>query len=354
LLWSVLALLGPAAVASAQSPWSYRGRVSFEAGLEQANASSPLVPPGPKAWDADGLFLTAADATWDPWSRLRLAGGVIAIASDGKKPRLRAREAYVRASVTRWMDVEAGKRLVRWGVGYGFSPTGVLDPPRVATDPNDRLGRNDGLVLARADVFYGPASLTVAGTERLAAVRLRTVIGGVEVALIASASEDTRPSSGVNVTHVIGQRLEWHAELLAHDRAPGSGRTISGVAGLQYTFAAGANIVVEYHRNGRGLSGAEWTAVTRGERAPGAFVARRQALFIRAVRTDADDGVVPELIVIANLDDGGWTVVPAITWTAHSRIQLYARSTHLAGGPRSIAAFSPWSTALTIGATARF
>ena len=27
---------------------------------------------------------------------------------------------------------------------------------------------------------------------------------------------------------------------------------------------------------------------------------------------------------------------------------------HLAGGPRSLAAFAPWSTALTLGAAARF
>jgi hypothetical protein len=77
-------------------------------------------------------------------------------------------------------------------------------------------------------------------------------------------------------------------------------------------------------------------------------------MFIRAVRADAERGIVPEFIVIANLDDGGWTVVPAITWAAHQRLNLFVRSTHLAGGPRSIAAFAPWSTALALGASARF
>jgi hypothetical protein len=355
MLLVAVALLASGGVASAQATWAYRGRVSLETGLQQANASSPLVPEGRKAWDASALFAGAADASWEPGPRLRLAGGGLVTASEAGDVDARARELYARAGVTSWMDVEAGKRLVRWGVGYGFSPTGVLDPPRVATDPNDRLGRHEGRVLARADLFRGSTSLTLAGAEgSLAAARLRTVVGGIELALIGSASEGARPSYGASVTHVIGQRLEWHAEMLVHDRAPDGGRTVSGVAGVQYTFGAGTNLVVEYHRNGRGLSGAEWTSVIRGERAPGSAVARRQALFIRAARADSERGIAPELIVIANLDDGGWTVVPAVTWTAHRRLQVYARSTHLAGGPRSLAAFAPWSTALTLGAAARF
>jgi hypothetical protein len=355
LLLTAVALLASGGIASAQTTWAYRGRVSMETGLQQANASSPLVPEGRNAWDTSALLVAAADASWEPGPRMRLAAGGIVTASDAGDVDARAREAYARVSVSSWMDVEAGKRLVRWGVGYGFSPTGLLDPPRVATDPNDRLGRNEGRVLARADLFRGSTSLTVVGAEgSLAAARLRTVVGGVELALVGSASAHARPSYGANVTHVIGQQLEWHAELLVHDRAPDGGRAVSGVAGVQYTFGAGTNLVVEYHRNGRGLSGAEWTAITRGERAPGSIVARRQALFIRAARADSERGIAPELIVIANLDDGGWTVVPAVTWTAHRRLQVYARSTHLAGGPRSIAAFAPWSTALTLGAVAHF
>jgi hypothetical protein len=355
MLLAAAALLASAGMASAQANWAYRGRVSLETGLQQANASSPLVPDGRGAWDASALFVGATDASWEPEPWLRLAGGGIVTTSDAGDVDARVREAYARVGVTPWMDVEAGKRLVRWGVGYGFSPTGVLDPPRVATDPNDRLGRNEGRVLARADLFRGPASLTIAAASgSLAAARVRTVMGGVELALIGSAAADARPSYGANVTHVIGRQLEWHAEMLVHDRSPGGGRAVSGVAGVQYTFGASTNLVVEYHRNGRGLSDTEWTAVTRGERAPGSLIARRQSLFIRAARADADRGVVPELIVMANLDDGGWTVVPAVTWTAHRRVQVYARSTHLAGGPHSIVAFAPWSAALALGAAARF
>src|SRR5688500_7922118 len=267
--------------------------------MQQSNASSPLLPREQAAWDAGTLLVASADSSWEPSPRIRLEGGGI-VTADADNIAVRAREAYARLSINSWMDLEAGKRLVRWGVGYGFSPTGVLAPPRVATDPTDRLGRYEGLTLVRADVFRGPASFTVAASSRLIAARLRTVVHGVELAVVGAASSATRPSFGASVTHVIGQQLEWHAEVLVHDRAPGD-RTLSGVAGLQYTFAAGVNLVVEYHRNGRGLSGEQWTAVMRGERAPDGRVARRQSLFIRAVRADADRGIVPEFIVIANL-----------------------------------------------------
>ncbi len=256
------------------------------------------------------------------------------------------REGYGRVSVTNWMDVEAGKRLLRWGVGYGFAPAGVLDPPRLATDPTDRLGVNEGRPMGRVDLFRGETSLTVAaaGASRVAAARLRTVLsGGVEVALIASAAPGAAPSWGGTITHVIGQQLEWHAEVIAQDArntravsAAAGARRMSAAAGAQYTFLNGMNVVLEYHRNGRALDG------------------HQQSLFMRAARSIGEAGLSPEVILIAGLDDGSRTVVPGITWTPTGRVQLHARATRLFGGHQSIAHLAPWSTSLTAGATLRF
>jgi hypothetical protein len=235
------------------------------------------------------------------------------------------------------MDVEAGKRLLRWGVGYGFSPAGVLDPPRAATDPTDRLGLNEGRQMARVDLFRGDTSLTVAaaGPSRVAAARLRTVLsGGVEVALIATAAPGAGPSWGGTITHVLGQQLEWHAEVIQQDAQ--QARATSAVAGVQYTFLNGTNVVLEYHRNGRNLEG------------------HQQSLFMRAARSLTDAGLAPEVILIAGLDDGSRVMVPGIAWTPRGRVQLHARATRLLGGRRSIARMAPWSTSLTAGATVRF
>lgn len=343
-------LLASPPAALAQGEWTYRARAGVEGAATSLSSS--------------GLLFTTADSTWDD-GRLRVGGGLIFTGEDGGQFDVRARELFGRVSATPWMDVEVGKRLVRWGVGYGFAPTGVLDPARVATDPTDRLGRNEGTTLVRADLFRGGSSITLAATaHRVAAARARTVIGGVEIALVARVRRGERVAWGVNLTHVVGERLEWHAEFLSHDRGegapPGRGqpppprRAFSAVAGLQYTFTGGANVVLEYHRNGHGLDDGEWAGVLAGTRPPGVAPARRQFLFLRIARSGAEAALAPELIVIAGLDDGGWTIVPGVTWTPRARLQVYARVLHLAGPKRSVVANAPWSTSFTIGTAVRF
>jgi hypothetical protein len=332
----VAALAGDAA---AQTDWAYRGRVTIEAD-------------GTRAGGATGrstIFVVAADSSWDSGGRVKLAGGLVASGSSKTSLSVQAREAYARISTTSWMDLEAGKRLVRWGVGYGYSPAGVLDPPRVPTDPSDRLGRNEGMPLARADLFRGDTSLTVAvasptlwrdgaipGTpSRLVAARLRTVLaGGLEVAVIGSAAGNRRLSGGGTVTHVIGQRLEWHGEVLVHDR----GAAVNAVAGLQYTLP-GVNVVMEYHR--------------RGPSGPAGGPAGH-LLFVRTARAGADVTIAPELIVIRALDDGTWTAVAGASWTVQRRLVFYARAMRRTAPAVPRAGLPPAADTFAFGATVRF
>jgi hypothetical protein len=330
-----LVVIAPRA-ATAQSSTTYRAQVTAEAAVIKVNGASPLVPAGADAWSSGGLFVVTGAGSWDYGGRLKLAGGLaMSGASDGEV-HARTREGYARLSATNWMDVEAGKRLVRWGVGYGFSPAGVLDPPRIATDPTDRLGVNEGRPMARVDLFRHDSSVTVAASsDRLVAARVRTVTaGGLEIAMVASAVPGAGPSWGGTVTHVVGRRLEWHAEAIEQDAK--NGRAVSAVAGVQYTFQPGVNVVLEYHRKARDLDG------------------RRESLFVRAARSGAETTLAPEIILIAGLNDGSRTLVPGVIWTPVARLPIYARATHLFGGRRSIARLAPWSTAFTLGATLRF
>jgi hypothetical protein len=335
LVYLVLAAAGPRA-ATAQSTATYRAQVTAEATVNQTNGASPLVQAGSEGWTHGGLFVVAGAGAWDYHGRLKLAGELAMWGASGGEVRTRAREGYARLSATDWMDVEAGKRIVRWGVGYGFSPAGVLDPPRIATDPTDRLSLNEGRMMARVDLFHHDSSLTVAAAANdLFAARVRTVApGGLEVALIASAAPGAGPAWGGTITHVVGRQLEWHAEVIAHDAK--DRRTMSAVAGVQYTFQAGLNVVLEYHRDGLGLGG------------------RQESLFVRAAGSGAETRLAPEIILIAGLNDGSRTVVPGIGWTPVPRLRIHARGTRLFGGRRSIARLAPWSTALTLGATVRF
>jgi hypothetical protein len=305
---AAVALLASAVPAAAEPQFTYRARVSFETRPADIRAAT--------------LVVAAADSSWER-GRLRLAGGLVAARGARAGRRLVAREAYARISATSWMDIEAGKRLVRWGVGYGFAPTGVLDPPRLATDPTDRLGRQEGLPMARVDVFAGGTSLTIAAASptRMVAARLRTMLPhGVEVAVIGAAAAHRRPAVGANLTHVVGQRLEWHMEVLSR------AGSVSAAAGLQYT-ARGVNAVIEYHRD-------------QAPASPGSPGGRR--VFVRGARAGADVRLAPELILIRSMDDGRWTTVAGVRWTLRQRIEWNARITHT-GRP-----------ALSFGATVRF
>ena len=345
-----LALLVAAPVSAQSVTW--RARAIAEVTSVRANDRAPLRQAS-DPWTLERTLVASADGTWTLADRASGSVALAGLASDPGAGALKVREAYIRVAAATWLDVEAGTRLVRWGVGYGFAPAGVLDPARVAHDPTDRLQLNEGRLMVRADAFRGDSSVTLAVAERRSAVRVGTLLnGGVEIGLIASASRAAAPQFAATVTHVIGDHLEWHAEALVHSHE--GRRTASAAIGAQYTFETGLNVVVEYHRNGRGLDDEDWQDVLSGRRSPGSRPARQHTLFFRAAAADADARLAPELIAIANLDDGGWTIVPALGWRFGDRVTIHARALRLTGDSRALAGTAPFTTQITSGVTVRF
>lgn len=351
-LLAIVAVISSAAPVSAQSSWTYSGRLTAESTSIRTNPASPLGGPS-EDWNTRTYVVTTGDSAWTSGDRFRIAGAFAAVGSSNGTAEGRVRELYGRASAASWLDLEVGKRVLRWGVGYGFSPAGLLDPPRIATDPGDRLQLNEGRLLARADAYRGGTSFTLAVAERRTAARLSAILGGgVEIAAIGAAIQGQRPSMAATVTHVVGQQLAWHVDAAFADHE--QGRALTAAVGVQYTFARGVNVVVEYHRNGRGFDRDGWNEVLAGRRAPRERPARQNSLFTRVARAGADGAIIPELIVVAGLDDGGWTVVPSITWAAHKRLQAHIRATWLAGPDRAVVSLAPFSTSITASVAVRF
>jgi hypothetical protein len=375
--------------ATIASAWTYRVRVSAEATASRANTSSPFGLASGSLWDGTSHLVATGDSTWTPGDRLHIGAGIVALGGADRDAAVRVRQAYARVSAASWLDVEAGKRLVRWGTGYAFTPTGLLDPPRDATDPQDRLGLNDGMALAQATLFRGDTALTVAAAaprawrsataapERLVAAKLRTAIHGFEVAFVASAADGRRVSTGANFTHVIGERLEWHGEWLLHDGispwlarldpAASGARTASALLGVQYTAANGVNLVVEVYRDGNGLDGAAWNRLVGGARPavsqPGATSAasaaigrpsRRDFVFLRAARASTTARWRPELMAIAGTDDGALTIVPTSAWTIRDHADVYVRGVVLTGARRSEPRAAPIAGTVTAGLAIRY
>ncbi len=381
-------------------------RLVNEASSDRSNPETLMPGAGrSQAWQTSDYGMAALDASWSANARLRL-GGAAAVFGDtaSGNVRLRVRQAYARVSATDWLDVEGGKRILKWGTGYAFTPTGVLDPPRDPADPRDRLGVNEGVVYGGIHLFRGDTALSVVGAlpdtwrssvptapHHVVAARLRTLVHGFEVAAIAGTADTTGPSWGANFTHVIGDNLEWHGEVLVHRRGPVPGlppallppesrdREVSVLVGCQYTFNVGVNVVLEYYHDGNGLGRDAWTRLTSLARltpqsglptsdsglstvssglptpdAGFALPGLRQFAFVRFAPAAAEPKLLPEVLAIAGLEDGSLTLVPGLTWTAQLHLQVYVRGTLLTGRSGSVARAAASRGGLQAGVAVRF
>jgi hypothetical protein len=135
---------------------------------------------------------------------------------------LRIKEAYAGLSAGDF-DFTLGRRMVRWGTGYAFTAAGVLDPPRIPTNPTDRLNLNEGREMVKADYVHGPHAFTLAwSTAALApaaanlhdttAFRYNVLVHGFDTSLIAGDDRGGDAFGGLTFTRVLGESWELHGE----------------------------------------------------------------------------------------------------------------------------------------------
>ncbi len=208
------------------------------------------------------------------------------------------REFSFNYSLSDAWDITIGKKILKWGTGYAFNPTGVVEPQRSPSDPSDRLGENEGLDLASVDFFTGKSSLTLVyvnesgigsrkwhwGAQQIA-LRAYTFLSGLDLSFVGHYREGDRLELGGNWSYVVGDNLELHGEFLGKQ---GSSNLYNRIVetndiqqifssypyvamydyssqifyklliGAQYTFGNGINIAVEFYRNTEGLSTGQW------------------------------------------------------------------------------------------------
>jgi hypothetical protein len=208
------------------------------------------------------------------------------------------RELSYDLSLTDNLDMTVGRKILKWGPGYAFNPTGVVEPQRSPSDPSDRLGQNVGRTLISVNAFLGKSSLTLvylndaqfqSGNfhwgEHDYALRAYTFLNGLDLSGILHYRQGDRLEVGTNWSYVVGENLELHGEFLAKkgsstlyheilwsdnpeqifasypytERFDNSNEIFYKLLlGGQYTFENGVNIALEYYRNMEGLSTSEW------------------------------------------------------------------------------------------------
>jgi len=174
--------------------------------------------------------------------------GLTATYSD-TSTQLRVREAYGGISA-RDFDFTAGRKMVLWGAGYAFSAAGVLDPPRMPTNPADRLNVNEGRDMVKADWVHGSQAISAAwSTAALApasanlrdtaALRYNVLVRGFDTSLIAGHDRGGDSFGALTFTRVVGQAWEVHGEAVWREQA-------AVLLGAKYTFS-GVTCIGEFY-----------------------------------------------------------------------------------------------------------
>ena len=209
---------------------------------EEATFAGGLRVPGPASGNLLLLQPTFAYKDGDRW---RFAASLAALTdTDGDThDQVRIREAYAGLSLGDF-DFSAGKKLLRWGTGYAFTATGILDPPRVATNPTDRLSLNEGVNLVQGDFIKGGSDVTVVwadtGTRQTTAARYNKLFDGFDTSVIVAQDRGGPSFAGGNFTRVFGDRVEVHGEL-----AWRQGAAVLG--GGKYTTSSGITFIGEFY-----------------------------------------------------------------------------------------------------------
>ncbi len=168
----------------------------------------------------------------------------------GTHTQFRVKEAYGGLSAGDF-DFMVGRRIVRWGTGYAFSPAGVLDPPRDPTNPTDRLNLNQGRDMVKADYVHGPHALSLVWSSAAlapaksnlhdtTAFRYNILVHGFDTSLIAGDDRGGDAFGGLTFTRVFGQAWELHGEAAWREQG-------AVLIGGKYTTTTGVSFIGEFY-----------------------------------------------------------------------------------------------------------
>jgi hypothetical protein len=247
-------------------------------------------------------------------------------------------EAYASWQIDAGSNLQIGKRALRWGKGYAWSPVAFLERAKDPTDPE--LAR-EGFVMATGAwvrSFDGPlqtlaltaavvpttghlnqdfgGSATNAGHAN-PALKLYALVHDTDVDVIWAGRGSRGPRFGFDFSRNLGSQLEVHGEWARVADAPRAvlaGSTLqsqlcscnSALAGLRYLTERDTTIVAEIYRNGGGAQHYAYLRVSQKE------------------PFDILD-FTPSVAVIANVGDHSLSLIPELLYTGIHNVELRAR-----------------------------
>jgi hypothetical protein len=299
-------------------------------------------------------------------------------------------EGYFSVKPSASFIAEAGKKVVKWGKGYAWNPVGFIDRPKNPEDPEEAL---EGITVATTDYirsFYGPVNTLTLTTALIPVYRyvnakfgaLNNVNFAAKLYLLAydtdvdfmvftGSSRTTR--YGFDFSRNIAANLEVHGEFAVVNNfkltaIDANGRStvtrteaLSYLLGLRYLSERETTYILEYYRNGTGFSREQMkdffsfvdrsytdyvttgnaTGMVRASQfaqgAAGMPNPGRNYLYFRASQKEPFDilYLTPAVTAIVNLDDASLALIPELSYSPMTNLELRLRSALQLGKTRT-------------------
>lgn len=296
----------------------------------------------------------------------------------GSEGDYRSYEAYASWQIAAGSNVQLGKRALRWGKGYAWSPVAFLER---AKDPADPELAREGFVMATgawvrsldgplqtlaltAAVVPTPAGLngdfgggaTNAGHAN-PALKLYALVYDTDIDVIWAGRGSRGTRVGIDFSRNLGSQMEVHGEWARVADAPRvvlAGGTLqseirtydSALIGLRYLTEHDTTVIFEVYRNGAGYSPEELAqfydlARTSAGSPALASLASRAAVqgynrpspaqryaYLRLSQKEPFDilDFAPSVAVIANTGDHSWSLIPELLYTGIQNVEIRARA----------------------------
>jgi hypothetical protein len=295
-------------------------------------------------------------------------------------------EAYTSVKPVSNLILEAGKKVMKWGKGYAWNPASFIDRPKNPEDPEEAL---EGSTVATADYihsFDGPLKTVTLTTALIPVYRYVNAKFGelyhtnfasklylllydtdLDFMVFTGSSRTTR--YGFDFSRNLTPNFEVHGEWAVINNFtrnpidpvgrphPRESDAMSYLVGLRYLTEKETTYIVEYYRNGTGFSRDElrdFTAfvdnsyttfrntgndngLVRASRlADGAYGMpnpMRHYFYLRASQKEPFDILyfTPALTSIVNLQDGSFVVIPELTYSPLTNLEIRFRTPVLIG-----------------------
>jgi hypothetical protein len=284
-------------------------------------------------------------------------------------------------------SLEAGNKIFKWGKGYAWSPVAFVDRPKNPEDPEELRQGFTVLNATWNQSFAGPLSNAALSAAAVPVwEHVNTDFGkpnhvnfaskfyllyydtDIDVTFLTGSSRTTR--FGFDFSRNLSTNLEVHGEWarinnfkLKPINAQGGGSShqwdaISYLLGLRYLTEQETTYILEYYRNGTGLSQNQFedfvayvnssyktfrdtgnkSGLKHASQLADAVYGKpnpmRDYLYFRASQKEPFDILyfTPALTSIINLQDGSLVVIPELSYSPTTNLELRFRTPVLIGG----------------------